>query len=169
MPSSRVAEATNQAQDSVGDGAKKAPAPPLNRMLVAIMALLGFAVSLYMLAYAAGLTGPVLCNVGNCEAVQASPYSRIMGFPVAGLGALGYLALMVVALMGLQPRFVGSRGISLILVGGGVVGVAFSAYLTYLEAYVIRAWCQWCVSSAILMVLAFLFSLPEFKRMGRSS
>jgi uncharacterized membrane protein len=76
---------------------------------------------------------------------------------------------MVVALLGLQPRFMASRGVPLLLLGGGAVGVAFSAYLTYLEAYVIRAWCQWCVTSAILMVLAFLFSLPEIKRIRKSS
>jgi len=143
-------------------------APPLNRMLVALLALLGFAVSLYMLAYATGLTGPVLCNVGNCEAVQASPYSRIAGIPVAALGTVGYLALMIVALLGLQPSSVGARWVPALLLLGGVVGVGFSAYLTYLEAFVIGAWCQWCVISAILMVLAFLFSLPEFKRMGGS-
>lgn len=169
MPSSRVVEDTRQAGPIREQDGAQVQAPPLNRMLVALMALLGFAVSLYMLAYAAGLTGPVLCNVGNCEAVQASPYSRIGGFPVAGLGAVGYLGLMVVALLGLQPRFMASRGVPLLLVGGSALGVVFSAYLTYLEAYVIRAWCQWCVTSAILMVLAFLFSLPEIKRMGKSS
>lgn len=143
--------------------------PPLNRMLIAILSLLGLSVGLYMWAYAAGLTGPVLCSVGDCEAVQNSQYSRISGIPVAFFGVLGYLAILVVALMGLQPRFQGSRVIPGALFLGGLVGVAFSAYLTYLEAYVIHAWCQWCVSSAIIMVLAFLASLPEIKRMGGSS
>lgn len=167
MPFSRVADSEMEARP--GDLQGREATPPVNRMLVALVALLGFAVSLYMLAYAAGLTGPVLCNVGNCEAVQASPYSRIMDIPVAAFGAVGYLALMGIALLGLQPRLVESRVVSGLLLGGGVVGVAFSAYLTYLEAFVIRAWCQWCVSAAILMVLAFLFSLPELKRMRGSS
>lgn len=147
----------------------RTPAPPLNRMLVALLSLLGFAVSLYMMAYGAGLTGPILCNVGNCEAVQASPYSRIGEIPVAALGAVGYLALMGVALLGLQPRFVRSRWVAVLLLGGGLAGVGFSAYLTYLEAYVIRAWCQWCVTSAVLMVLAFSFSLPELRRLPSSA
>jgi len=54
------------------------------------------------------------------------------------------------------------------LLGGVILGVGFSAYLTYLEAFVIHAWCQWCVSSAIIMVLAFLASLPELRRIGES-
>lgn len=146
-----------------------APVPPLNRMVVALVALLGLLVALYMVAYAAGLTGPILCNVGNCEAVQNSQFSRIGGIPVAVFGAVGYLALLVVGLLGLQPKFIGARWVSLSLLGGGVIGVGSSAYLTYLEAYVIHAWCQWCVSSAILAVLAFLFSFPEIKRMRGSS
>ena len=144
-------------------------APPLNRMVVAVLALLGLSVALYMLAYALGLTGPILCNVGSCETVQNSQYSRIGGIPVAVFGALGYLALLAASFLGLQPKFVGARWVSLALFGGGVVGVFFSGYLTYLEAYVIHAWCQWCVSSAILAVLAFLFSFPEIKRMRGSS
>lgn len=142
--------------------------PPLNRMILSILALPGLFVGLYMWAYAAGLTGPVLCSVGDCEAVQSSEFSRIVGIPVAAFGVVGYLALLVVALMGLQPGFQGSRVIPALLLGGGVVGVVFSGYLTYLEAYVIHAWCQWCVSSAIIMVLAFLASLPEVKRMRGS-
>lgn len=143
--------------------------PPMNRMVVAILALLGLSISLYMLAYALGFTGPVICNVGSCETVQNSPYSKIGGIPVAAFGTLGYLVLLVTSFLGLQPRFVGARWVSLALLAGGVIGVGFSAYLTYLEAYVIHAWCQWCVSSAIIMVLAFLFSIPEGKRLGEPS
>ena len=131
-----------------------------------MLALLGLLVSLYMLAYALGLTGPVICGVGNCEAVQNSPYARIGPFPIAGLGVLGYSALLVLSLLGLQPNFRGSRLVPLGLLAGGILGVGFSAYLTYLEAYVIHAWCQWCISSAIIMVLVFLGSLPELGRIG---
>jgi len=143
--------------------------PPRNRMVIAILALLGLLVSLYMLAYALELTGPVVCGLGDCEKVQSSPYSRVGPFPVAGFGVLGYLVLMVLSFRGLQPSSRRSTLIPLCLFGGGVLGLAFSAYLTYLEAFVIFAWCQWCVSSAILMVLIFFASLPELRRLGGSS
>ena len=143
--------------------------PPMNRMAVALLALLGLLVALYMLAYALGLTGPVICGVGDCEAVQNSPYARIGGFPTAGFGVAGYLGLLILSLLGLQPSFRTSRMIPIGLLGGGAVGVAFSAYLTYLEGFVIHAWCQWCVASAIIMAIAFLASLPELKRIGETS
>lgn len=143
--------------------------PPRNRMVVAILALLGLLVALYMLAYALGYTGPVICGVGNCEAVQNSPYARMGPVPVAAFGTVGYLALLIMSFWGLQPGSQRSRLVPAGLLFGGLVGVGFSAYLTYLEAYVIRAWCQWCVASAIIMVLAFIASLPELRRMGNTN
>ncbi len=137
-------------------------------MVLALLALLGFLVSLYMLAYALGFTGPVICGIGNCEAVQNSPYARIGPVPVAGFGVLGYLGLLILSLIGLQPSSQGLLRLPLGLLGSGIAGLAFSAYLTYLEAFVIHAWCQWCVSSAIIMALAFLASLPELRRIGGS-
>jgi len=142
--------------------------PPRNRMALAILALVGFLVALYMLAYALGFTGSVICGVGNCEAVQNSPYAWIGSFPVAGFGTLGYLALLILSFLGLQPGSRRSRLIPAGLFFGGIMGVGVSAYLTYLEAFVIHAWCQWCVASAIIMVLAFMASLPELRRMGES-
>lgn len=143
--------------------------PPRNRMAIALLALVGLLIALYMLAYALGLTGPVICGVGDCEAVQNSPYSRLGPIPVAAFGVLGYLALLLVSFMGLQPASRGSRFVPGALLAGGALGLVFTAYLTYLEAFVIHAWCQWCVASAIIMVLAFLASLPEVRRLGDSS
>ena len=145
--------------------ASPAFSPPRNRMIMAVLGLLGFLVALYMLAYALGWTGPVICGIGDCERVQSSAYSRIGPIPVAAFGVLGYLVLMAVSFLGLQPIPGRSRSISLLLLSGGIAGLAFSVYLTYLEAFVIGAWCQWCIASAIIMVLAFLASLPEIRRL----
>jgi len=137
-------------------------------MFVAILALLGLLISLYMLAYAMGFTGPVVCGIGDCEAVQNSPYSRIGPVPVAGFGAVGYLVLLTLSFLGLRPTSVGSRLVPMGLLAGGIVGVAVGAYLTYLEAFVIHAWCQWCIASAIIMVLIFMATFTEFGRIGES-
>lgn len=143
--------------------------PPLNRMVVAILSLLGLMIALYMLAYAMGLTGPVICGIGDCERVQSSPYSRIGPVPIAAFGVIGYLGLIFTSFLGLRPSSRGSRLIPAILLGGGFAGLVFTGYLTYLEAFVIHAWCQWCVGSAIIMGLAFLAILPEIRLLGDSS
>lgn len=134
-------------------------------MAVALLSLVGFFVSFYLLAHSLGWTGPLVCGVGDCATVQASEYARLGPIPVAGIGAAGYLVLLSVALMGLQPGGRDSRMVAVLLLGGTFVGVLFSAWLTYLEAAVIRAWCQWCVVSAILITLAFFASIPEWSRM----
>jgi uncharacterized membrane protein len=137
-------------------------------MAIAILALLGFLVASYMLAYGLGLTGPVICGIGDCEAVQSSEYARIGSFPLAGFGVIGYLVLLLVSLVGIQPHRQASRAVPWLLVLGGILGLMVSVYLTYLEAFVIHAWCQWCVGSAILMLLAFVSTIPEFRRLGGS-
>lgn len=155
----------------VGTGTAAEPvtteAPPLNRMIVAVLSLAGFFVSFYLLAYNLGWTGLVVCGVGSCETVQASPYAKIGPVPVSAVGVAGYGALLALSLAGLQPDRRGSAAVGGALLGGALVGTGFSAYLTYLEAAVIHAWCQWCVVSAILITLILLATLPEASRLRK--
>lgn len=151
------------------DGTEHAVSPPTSRMAIAVLALVGLLISLYLFAHALGLTGPLVCGVGDCGTVQASRWARIGPVPVAAIGAAGYAALLGAALVGSQPRFRRSRVIGVLLFGGSAAGVAFSAWLTWLEAVVIEAWCQWCVISAILITLIFLFALPEWRRIRGDS
>jgi uncharacterized membrane protein len=143
-------------------------APARNLMAVSVLSLVGLLISLYLLAHSLGLTGPVMCGIGDCEAVQTSPYSYIGPIPISGIGAVGYVALLVLAFLGLQPRFARSKAVSLMLLGGSFLGVAFSAYLTYLEASVIHAWCQWCVGSAVIITVIFILLLPEIRKLGEA-
>ncbi|MDH5759200.1 MAG: vitamin K epoxide reductase family protein [Gemmatimonadota bacterium] len=142
--------------------------PPANRMAIALLSLAGAFVAFYLFAHALGWTGPIVCGVGDCATVQASSYAKVGPIPVAAIGLAGYMFLLGMALLGLQPAYAASRVVSGALVAASSVALAFSAYLTYLEAAVIHAWCQWCVVSAILVVLIFLFSLPEVGRLRQS-
>ncbi len=92
--------------------------------------------------------GTPLCVAGGngCETVAQSKYSHLAGVNVAAIGAGGYVLILgAVALRGDPGRF---AGLMLSLIGFG-----FSAYLTYLELFVIDALCQWCVASAALMTV----------------
>jgi hypothetical protein len=86
--------------------------------------------------------------------------------PVAFLGALGYAALLAVAAFWLR---VGDRWGDwplLAIWGMALGGVAYSAYLTYLEIFVIEAACIWCVTSAVIMVGILLVSTAGVLTMG---
>ena len=140
--------------------------PPRNRMVVAVLSLIGVFVALYLLAHSIGLI-PLICGVGSCETVQSSQWAKVGRVPVPLIGVAGYGSLLVVALLGIQPSRQGSRAIGLLMIGLASIGAAYTAFLTYLEAAVIQAWCVWCVTSAVLMTLIFLASLPELVRAVR--
>ena len=143
---------------------------PRSRMVVAAVALIGVFVATYLLFYNLGLVGTLACGVGGgCETVQASPFAYFLGVPVAAWGLVGYVSILLVALAGSQPRFAEERWVAwgLLLLTG--VAFAFSLYLSALEEWVIRAWCRWCIVSAVLSTIAFLFSLPEIGRLRKQS
>ena len=138
-------------------------------MVIAVLSLTGLFVALYLLANSLGLTGPLICGIGECDTVQSSRWARMGPVPVSAVGVVGYLALLGTSLFGLQPVGRSSRAVGGLLLSLGAVALAYSAWLTYLEAFVIRAWCQWCVVSAILVTCIFLAALPELRRLRERS
>jgi uncharacterized membrane protein len=130
-----------------------------HRMATAVLSLIGFFVSLYLWLWKIGLLGTIACGDGGCETVQLSEYAQFLGVPVAFYGMVGYLALIVVSFVGLQPRWADRRAPTVALMLIAALGVAFSGYLTYLEAAVIHAWCRWCVVSAVLITAILVVTI----------
>jgi uncharacterized membrane protein len=133
------------------------------RMGIALLAMGGVILALYLALYKLGVIGELTCTIGSCETVQLSRWATFLGLPVAVWGIGAYLAVLALALAGLQPAFEGSRLISWLLVGLNTWNLLFSGWLTYLELYVINAICMWCVISAILMAIIFVLSLLDLR------
>jgi uncharacterized membrane protein len=112
--------------------------------VIAVLALVGLGVAGYLTyVHYAGIH--VLCAAsGGCETVQTSSYAKLAGIPVPVLGLVGYVGILV-------SLFVPGDTGRLATAGLALVGFGFSVYLTYLEVFVIKAICQWCVGSAVLM------------------
>jgi uncharacterized membrane protein len=140
---------------------------PLTRMLMAVTALAGALIAGYMLLYKLGVLASIACGTGACESVQASPWSDFLGVPVPLWGVAGYGAIFVAALLGIQPGFIADRRIAAFLFFASTYGFAFSAYLSWIEAVRIHAWCRWCIASAVVATLLFLLAVPELGRMRR--
>lgn len=123
------------------------------RLRIAALAFagLGIAVAGYLTyVHYAGLQPFCAGGSHGCERVQSSTYATVGGVPVAVLGLIGYVSIAAALL---AP----GEGARLAAAALTVTGFGFSAYLTYLELFVIDAICQWCVTSAILLtVLAVL-------------
>jgi uncharacterized membrane protein len=120
---------------------------------------------MYLWLYKLGVIGTLSCQIGGCEKVNTSPWAIFLGQPVALWGVAYYVLLFAVALAGTTERFADDRRVSAALVALTGWGVLFSGYLTYLEAAVIHAWCQWCVVSAVLVVVMFTLSVVDFRKM----
>lgn len=158
---------TALSHDSGGEHSASAAPPtsgPVNRMVVAVLSLIGVFLAFYLVANNLGWIPPVPCGTGACGLVQSSKYAWVGPVPVSAIGLAGYLALFALSIAGLQGSLARSRATAFLLFAGALLGVLFSAYLTYLEAMVIQAWCRYCVASAILITLILLATLPELKR-----
>lgn len=125
-----------------------------------MLALIGLIVAGY-LAYVETQAVEAMCGpVGDCNAVQSSPYARVLGvIPVGVLGMIGYL-LILAAWTGkhLSNRRLATAA-PLAVFSMSLLGTLFSLYLTYVELFVIQAVCMWCVTSAVVMTLLLLLSL----------
>jgi uncharacterized membrane protein/thiol-disulfide isomerase/thioredoxin len=124
------------------------------------LCLVGLGVAGY-LAYVETRAVQAVCGpVGDCNTVQSSPYARLFGFlPVGVLGVIGYLAILAAWL---YPRLRRNRiaaYMPVLVFGMALFGVLFSLYLTFLEPFVIKAVCMWCITSAVIMTLLLLLSL----------
>jgi uncharacterized membrane protein len=87
---------------------------------------------------------------------------------VALLGFLAYAVLLGAAMLGLQPSWIPRWEPTQAAVLVSVGGVLFSAYLTWLELFVIHAICRWCVASAVIIVLVLVLALLDRRRLTRA-
>lgn len=120
---------------------------------VPALAIVGMGVAAYLtyveMSGATAVCGPV----GDCNAVQQSPYARVAGVPVGLLGLGGYAAFLVAWGLGRTGPAGAARWATLGLLVMAFAGVLFSIYLTVLEPFVIGATCMWCLTSAVIMTL----------------
>jgi vitamin-K-epoxide reductase (warfarin-sensitive) len=126
--------------------------------VIVVVALIGIGLSTASLVAHYKKDTTEFCDINetfNCDIVNRSVYSRIKGFPVAGIGLLGYILLLLLARVNREKKL-----FSALLVGGSIAGLAFSLYLTYIEARVLYAYCMLCLGSlaciAVITVLAIV-------------
>jgi uncharacterized membrane protein len=128
------------------------------RIAVMVTALVGLAVAGW-LSYEELRGDLPTCPIGGggCATVALSDYSDLAGIPVPYIGIGGYVVILASTL------FAGDRGR---LAGAflTLVGFGFSLYLTYLELYVIDAICQYCVASAIAMLILLVLTWTRLLR-----
>lgn len=133
------------------------------RSLIALTALLGLLISIYLTLYKLGIIGTLQCGAGSCDTVQLSRWGTLLGIPVAAWGVAFYGTVLVLSIASVQDRYADSRPVANAMLALTAWGAVFSVWLTGLEAFVIDAWCRWCVASAILATLLFVLALLDWR------
>jgi uncharacterized membrane protein len=124
---------------------------------IAVLAVLGIAVSSVSLQHHYAKSKTSYCDFGesfNCDLVNRSQYSSIAGIPVALIGIAGYLALMALATFYREKAETPGM-----LVLASVGGLAFALYLTYVEGFILQAWCILCLTSLSTIFLITVLSV----------
>jgi uncharacterized membrane protein len=127
-------------------------------MAIATLALAGIVVSSVSLHHHYGTSQTTYCDFGqsfNCDIVNRSIYSTILGVPDALIGILGYAGLLA-----LSTVYRAKSEAPAVLLIASVAGLSFALYLTYIEAFVLATWCILCLSS--LTVITLITGLSSF-------
>lgn len=111
-----------------------------------VVALVGVALAAYLTWEHYRGDTPACFAGGSCGRVQNSEYADFLGIPVALIGLIGYVSILAALALPGELGRLGGAAFSLI-------GFGFSAYLTYVEVFVLEAVCEWCVTSAVLMTV----------------
>jgi uncharacterized membrane protein len=112
---------------------------------IAVLAVSGIVVSAVSLERHYAKSATAFCDVGekfDCDIVNRSEQSTVMGIPVAGIGIAGYGVLLALAMVYRSRAETPNWLFAL-----AMVGLGFSIFLTLIEGYVLQTWCILCLSS----------------------
>jgi protein-disulfide isomerase/uncharacterized membrane protein/rhodanese-related sulfurtransferase len=130
----------------------------MRKLLIFALSLLGLFDSTYLFWAYTSPSHRMVCGIGSgCDAVRASVFAHIWGVPLPAYGLAMYAAL---ALLVFVEPWLGRLSRSLLTFISGA-GFLASLYLTGLEAFVIHAWCAWCVVSALTVTAIFVLALSD--------
>lgn len=136
---------------------RQPPAQPHHKWLAPVLAVLaatGFADATYLtIEHFANAIPP--CTIHGCETVLTSAYSTVFGAPVALLGALYYFALLVMYLLYFEARDVRALNFAFHV---SALGFLCDIWFISAQAFIIHAWCQYCLISATVSTLIFVLS-----------
>jgi len=138
------------------------PAQPKNSQpalfwAIIVLAVLGVLDAVYLLIYKLTGNNQMCLGNGGCHDVNFSPYSQIGGIPVSVYGIVAYLLIIVILLLESKVKAARENG-PLVVFGISLAGVAFEAYLTWIEVKVIHAICPFCVATMVIISLIFILA-----------
>ena len=123
---------------------------------IALIAVGGIAVSSVALYEHFATSTTSFCNFSdtfNCDLVNRSAYSTVLGVPVALIGVVGYMLLAALATV---YRNLSQTPVLLLI--ASVTGLGFAFHLAYVEKFVLGVWCILCLTSLGLICIEVTLS-----------
>jgi vitamin-K-epoxide reductase (warfarin-sensitive) len=158
----RLTVSTSPECQPAGESTNPARQSQILYRVIAVLAVAGTLVSAISLQRHYAKSSSAFCDFGerfNCDIVNRSEYSTLMGIPVAAIGIVGYAFLLARATV-----YRSLRNTPLQLLAAALVGLAFASYLTYIEGSVLETWCILCLSSlALIASIAVLAGVLKVK------
>jgi uncharacterized membrane protein len=135
------------------------------RRAIALISLVSFMVALYLALWKMGIAGRLSCGgTHGCEYVQGSQFGWFLGVDVALIGAVGYAAIVAVALAGTSATFEDARWPTQVLMVLIYSAVLFTIRLKYAEFVILKSFCPWCAVSAIAITLDAILITLDWRR-----
>jgi uncharacterized membrane protein len=128
-----------------------------------IFVIVGFIIGVYMTLHKYTEI-PFMCfGSGGCATITASRFSVINGVDVPVIGAIGNLALLAILIFENRNPFLQKNG-TLIFFEIALAGFLFTLWLIYLEIFVLKAFCPYCVTAQTMMILTFIIAVTRLVR-----
>lgn len=127
-------------------------------IFILLVSFLGFVDAAYLtIEHFRGLTPPCSVIIG-CELVTTSRYAVVFNIPVALLGSLFYFTVLILAVAYLESQNRKFLTAAAVLTPFGFLA---SVWFVYLQVYVIKAICIYCVGSALSSTILFILGMVE--------
>ena len=129
-------------------------------IIVFLLAFAGLAVA-WFIYYKRSKKENLVCVVGKkCDVVLYSKYNNIANVPLENLGMLYYVTVAILTILFLrgQETILAIPIISTIITIS-VIGALFSIYLLYVQGVILKAWCDYCITSAIISIAILVVEL----------
>lgn len=129
-------------------------------IMLVIAVLIGFADATYLTVEHYQNKIPP-CTIGGCEIVLTGSYSQIIGIPVSLLGAIYYLFILIFLILYIDLKKEIFLRVPLIV---SIFGLIASIWFSYLQIFVIKAFCPYCAVSAVTSLIIFISAFHIFSK-----
>lgn len=136
----------------------------MRKSALLVLSLVGLFDAVYLLWTYTSPSSPMVCIGGGCDAVRASSYSHFGGLPVPLFGVAMYAFLVLLAFIHALLPVSAARISEYVVAFISGAGFVVAGYLTGVEAFVLHAWCVWCLLSAALVTGIFILALFDLLR-----